>query len=122
MYVVSMFDSIIVDTIIIFVKCIHTHTPHTHHTYHMHSHTHTHTHTPHTHTHHTHEHTQVLTRDFLPCKPDPAPLLHICRQWKVPSSAVVMVGDGVNDMQSGRSAGAGVVTHYTGLYKTITIH
>lgn len=69
--------------------------------------------------------TQVLTRDFLPCKPDPAPLLHICRQWKVPSSAVVMVGDGLNDMQSGRSAGAGVgmhkvfvtLTHYTLMYQ-----
>lgn len=47
----------------------------------------------------------ILTRDFTPCKPDPAPILHICQQWQLKPSEVVMIGDARDDVQCGRSAG-----------------
>lgn len=48
-----------------------------------------------------------LTRDFTPPKPDPAPLLHICKQWGVHPRNVVMVGDHLHDIQCGKDAGSG---------------
>lgn len=48
-----------------------------------------------------------LTRDFTPTKPDPASLLYICKQWGVHPKSVVMVGDQLQDIQCGKSAGSG---------------
>uniref|UniRef100_A0A7M5UYT1 Uncharacterized protein n=1 Tax=Clytia hemisphaerica TaxID=252671 RepID=A0A7M5UYT1_9CNID len=48
----------------------------------------------------------TLTRDFKPVKPHPAPIQHICKQWGVPCENVLMVGDDVQDIQSGNAAGA----------------
>lgn len=39
----------------------------------------------------------ALARDFLPFKPDPAPLLHICEAWAVQPSEVMIVGDSATD-------------------------
>ena len=50
---------------------------------------------------------QFLTRDFIPPKPDPAPLLHICKEWGVHPRNVVMVGDHLHDIQCGKEAGSG---------------
>jgi len=47
----------------------------------------------------------ILTRDFTPCKPHPAPILHICEQWGLKPSEVVMIGDMRDDMLCGRAAG-----------------
>ena len=52
---------------------------------------------------------QVITREFHPCKPDPAPILHVCDVWSVDPSDVVMVGDDRVDMMCGRAAGAATV-------------
>ena len=49
---------------------------------------------------------QIVTRDFEPCKPDPAAVYHICRQWGLEPADVAFVGDGVYDMQCCRNAGA----------------
>ena len=38
-------------------------------------------------------------------KPDPAPLLHVCKQLKVTASRSVMVGDSDNDILGGKRAG-----------------
>ncbi|KAI1118591.1 HAD-like protein [Nemania sp. NC0429] len=79
----------------------------------------------------------VVTRDFLPPKPDPAPLLFIARSWGLvrrrrvgaeagtdqhqvqeneeeeeevgDASALLMVGDSIDDMTAGRRAGAATV-------------
>ncbi|GAQ90232.1 hypothetical protein KFL_006160060 [Klebsormidium nitens] len=49
----------------------------------------------------------ALARDFLPFKPDPAPLLHICEAWKVQPSEVMIVGDSArDDIVMGRVAGS----------------
>ncbi|KAK4626187.1 hypothetical protein CLAFUW4_04617 [Fulvia fulva] len=63
--------------------------------------------------------TPIITRDFKPPKPSPAGILHIAHAWglvdsaEVPSTPVeerhlplIMVGDSVDDMASGRDAGA----------------
>ena len=47
----------------------------------------------------------IITRAFLPAKPSPAPLRHIAECWKIPVEEIVMLGDGVHDMQAGRAAG-----------------
>ncbi|KAL5515837.1 hypothetical protein EMCRGX_G001069 [Ephydatia muelleri] len=49
---------------------------------------------------------QIITREFLPCKPDPAPILHVCEVWSMDPRDVVMVGDDRVDMMCGRGAGA----------------
>ncbi|HZL86760.1 MAG TPA: HAD family hydrolase [Pirellulaceae bacterium] len=51
----------------------------------------------------------VLTRDDGPIKPDPWPVAQICRQWKAPPRAVVMVGDFLFDVEAGRAAGTRTV-------------
>jgi len=49
----------------------------------------------------------VLTRDSgLPSKPDPAPVLHCCKEWGVEPSSVLMVGDHPDDLRCGRAAGS----------------
>jgi phosphoglycolate phosphatase len=49
----------------------------------------------------------IVAGDDLPRrKPDPLPLLHIAERLGVPASTLVMVGDGVQDIQAGRAAGA----------------
>ncbi|EME46009.1 hypothetical protein DOTSEDRAFT_22126 [Dothistroma septosporum NZE10] len=63
--------------------------------------------------------TPIITRDFKPPKPSPAGILHIAHAWgvvdsaKVPSTPgaerplpIIMVGDSVDDVASGRDAGA----------------
>ncbi|ODQ81800.1 hypothetical protein BABINDRAFT_160040 [Babjeviella inositovora NRRL Y-12698] len=50
----------------------------------------------------------IITRDFLPTKPDPAPLLHVIHErWaeRIDPEDVMMVGDSIDDMQAGASAG-----------------
>jgi phosphoglycolate phosphatase len=49
----------------------------------------------------------VVAGDDLPQKkPDPAPLLEVARLLGIPIAEVVMVGDGPQDVLSGRAAGA----------------
>lgn len=49
---------------------------------------------------------QILTRDFKPHKPSPAPVLHICTQWSLPPHNVLVVGDDKVDVLSGHNAGS----------------
>jgi HAD superfamily hydrolase (TIGR01549 family) len=49
---------------------------------------------------------EVLCRDFTPVKPDPAPVVHICGKWNLPTENVIVVGDTPDDMECGRKAGA----------------
>lgn len=52
----------------------------------------------------------TLGGDSLPVrKPDPAPLLHVCRQLDVLPAASLMVGDSRNDVLAARAAGMRVV-------------
>ncbi|PQE17244.1 hypothetical protein CJF31_00005633 [Rutstroemia sp. NJR-2017a BVV2] len=51
----------------------------------------------------------ILTRDFLPAKPDPAGIIHIAGQWGVDPRDVIMVGDSMDDMRAGYMAGAATV-------------
>ncbi|XP_021673978.2 haloacid dehalogenase-like hydrolase domain-containing protein At2g33255 [Hevea brasiliensis] len=49
----------------------------------------------------------ALSREFRPCKPDPAPLLHICSTWEFQPNEVMMVGDSLkDDVACGKRAGA----------------
>ncbi len=49
----------------------------------------------------------VITRDSgLPIKPDPAPLLFLASEWGVVPSEILMVGDFLYDVQSGKAAGS----------------
>lgn len=51
----------------------------------------------------------MLSREYRPCKPHPAPIHHIAERWGVHPSSLVMVGDHADDMQCGRAAGATTV-------------
>eukprot|EP00741_Cyanophora_paradoxa_P020388 tig00021254_g19679.t1 len=51
----------------------------------------------------------IVTRDFVPTKPHPDPLLHIAETWDTPPSSLVMVGDWVDDIKCGKAAGAHTV-------------
>jgi phosphoglycolate phosphatase len=42
-------------------------------------------------------------------KPDPAPVLHVCRQFGVAPQATLSIGDSPNDTQAARAAGCPVV-------------
>ncbi len=55
------------------------------------------------------EHDILLTRDDGPIKPDPWGVRHICEKWNVPAGQVVMIGDYMFDVLSGRGAGAWTV-------------
>jgi phosphoglycolate phosphatase len=51
----------------------------------------------------------VVAGDTLPQrKPDPAPLLHACRQLDVAPGDMLMIGDSMNDAQAARAAGCPV--------------
>ena len=51
----------------------------------------------------------ALTRDDGPVKPDPWPVLHVCQQWRVSPSDVVVIGDYRFDIECGRAAGSRTV-------------
>ena len=49
----------------------------------------------------------ALARSFTPYKPAPEALLHVCKQWGIPSAHAVMVGDSPkDDIVCGNRAGA----------------
>jgi HAD superfamily hydrolase (TIGR01509 family) len=47
----------------------------------------------------------VVTRDFPQMKPHPGPVLHLLKEWNVPSSRALVIGDYIHDVESGRAAG-----------------
>ena len=48
----------------------------------------------------------IVSGDTLPQKkPDPAPLLHACKQLNVVPGEMLMIGDSINDAQAARAAG-----------------
>ncbi|XP_031574120.1 uncharacterized hydrolase YOR131C-like [Actinia tenebrosa] len=47
----------------------------------------------------------LLTRDFTPSKPHPAPIHHICKEWGIKPCNAVMVGDHFHDINCGKKAG-----------------
>ena len=49
---------------------------------------------------------EIVTREFEPFKPDPAPVVHICRKWNILPADVVVIGDYRDDLLCGRAAGA----------------
>lgn len=51
----------------------------------------------------------LLTRDDGPIKPDPWGVRQICEKWNVPARQVVMIGDYMFDVLSGRGAGTRTV-------------
>lgn len=58
----------------------------------------------------------IVTREFRPPKPDPAGIWHIAEQWnlrgengKADATGLIMVGDSIDDMTAGRTAGAATV-------------
>jgi HAD superfamily hydrolase (TIGR01509 family) len=54
-------------------------------------------------------HDVLLTRDDGPIKPDPWGVRQICERWNVPARQVVMIGDYMFDVLSGRGAGTRTV-------------
>jgi HAD superfamily hydrolase (TIGR01549 family) len=50
-----------------------------------------------------------LTRDDGLVKPDPWPVLHICRHWGLSPADVIVIGDYRFDIESGRAAGCRTV-------------
>ena len=53
-----------------------------------------------------------LTRSFVPCKPHPAPVHHICERLGVGVDECVVVGDSIDDIACGKAAGS--LTIYVG--------
>ena len=51
----------------------------------------------------------ILGRDDAPPKPDPEGLFHLCAMWGTIPAEMVMVGDYVFDLQTGRNAGAATI-------------
>lgn len=52
----------------------------------------------------------VITRDSpIPGKPDAAPVLHCCEAWGLEVGSVLVVGDQIDDVLSGKSAGCRTV-------------
>jgi len=47
----------------------------------------------------------IITRDFTPVKPHPAAAHFVCNQWDIPTNSVLFVGDELQDIQCGNSAG-----------------
>ncbi|PYH87520.1 putative HAD superfamily hydrolase [Aspergillus ellipticus CBS 707.79] len=59
----------------------------------------------------THLFLPIITREtpgIIP-KPDPAGILHIASEWGVPAEGLIMVGDSIDDMTAGHTAGAATV-------------
>ena len=48
---------------------------------------------------------RVLTREDCPPKPDPEGLLHIARDWTLPASEIVYIGDFRFDLEAAHNAG-----------------
>lgn len=48
----------------------------------------------------------ILTRDFKPVKPDPAPVLHIASQWDIMPKNIIVIGDHKQDILCGQQAGS----------------
>lgn len=48
----------------------------------------------------------IITREFRPPKPAPDGILLIAETWGVDPRELIMIGDSIDDMQAGRSAGA----------------
>ena len=56
-----------------------------------------------------HYFSEVIAGDTLPQKkPDPAPLLYVCRRFCIAPREMLMIGDSVNDAQAARAAGCPV--------------
>ncbi|KAK9693529.1 hypothetical protein K7432_013890 [Basidiobolus ranarum] len=53
-----------------------------------------------------HQFETVVTREFRPPKPSPAPLLHIVDEWGFRPEEVFMIGDHSDDLECGSRAGA----------------
>ena len=53
----------------------------------------------------------VVTREDGPPKPDPAGVLAICREWRLPVEEVLLVGDSLFDLRCGRAAGVTTVLY-----------
>lgn len=51
-------------------------------------------------------HAVVAGGDLPRNKPDPLPVLHVAKELNLPAGALAMVGDGAQDVLSGRNAGA----------------
>jgi phosphoglycolate phosphatase len=52
----------------------------------------------------------IVGGDDLPAKkPDPGPLLHVARAFRIPPAQLLMVGDSANDVRAARAAGCPVV-------------
>jgi phosphoglycolate phosphatase len=52
---------------------------------------------------------QVVAGDTLPRKkPDPMPLLHVCKELGIEPADMLMIGDSLNDAQAARAAGCPV--------------
>lgn len=71
----------------------------------------------------------IVTREFKPPKPDPAGILHIARSWglvdgsgKGDASGLIMVGDSIDDMTSGRKAGAATVLLVNDVNRALAEH
>src|SRR5471030_1129789 len=65
----------------------------------------------------------VYGGDSLPRKkPDPLPLLTVCRDFDLPAAQVVAIGDSSNDAQAARAAGCPVLTVPYGYNHGESIH
>jgi phosphoglycolate phosphatase-like HAD superfamily hydrolase len=72
----------------------------------------------------------IITRDFRPPKPDPAGILHIAKSWfgatsaddSGDASALIMVGDSIDDMTAGYRAGAATVLLVNDVNRHLTSH
>lgn len=52
----------------------------------------------------------IITRSFTPPKPSPLPILHITKEkWHNNPEQCLMIGDSIDDMQAGKSAGCTTV-------------
>ena len=48
----------------------------------------------------------IVTRQFVPAKPHPEPLLFIAQKWRLSPSELIMVGDSKDDLLCGKNAGS----------------
>ncbi|KAK9909655.1 hypothetical protein WJX75_005659 [Coccomyxa subellipsoidea] len=54
--------------------------------------------------------TPALARDFMPYKPSPAAVLHICKGWNISPTDAVVIGDSAkDDIVCGNRAGAATI-------------
>ncbi len=63
-----------------------------------------------------HHFKMVLGGDSLPLKkPNPAPILHICKELNIPPERTLMIGDSPVDLEAGQMAGAKTIGILEGL-------